>query len=154
MTQQDFLNCIDRILKDFHFRRKGKDYYSQGNSDLLVIIHPQKSSYSTVYYLNVCFSLVEYDNKGNIKVPSWREGDTYGRIPNQLYEESNYSFDYSKYETTEDPYLVSSISTYMNQVIYPTLAGGVTYILSHPEIFPYGWLSPRLKKLRDDTQPT
>jgi len=37
MTQQDFLNCIDRILKDFHFKRKGKDYYSQGSSDLLVL---------------------------------------------------------------------------------------------------------------------
>ena len=150
MTGPEFLASVTPIFQDLHFNRRGKDYYCTGDRDVMVIIHPQKSGYGTVYYFNVYFALKEYDQKGKLMIPDRRNTDTYGRIPNGASAETTYSFDYSESETTDEVKLKASFTKYANEVIFPTLSGGVEYILTHPEVFSYGWLSPRLQQMRDN----
>ena len=149
MTGKDFLEKVDCIFKGLGFRCQRRDYYCQGEQDLMVIIHPQKSVYGSIYYFNVCFALKEYDEKGKLILPGWRDSDTYRRIPNLLYHEPFYAFEYEQYREDETS-LETSINQYVNEIIFPTLAGGSTYILYHSDKFPCGCLSPRLKQKRDE----
>lgn len=149
MTGKDFLKKVDCIFKGLGFSRQRHDYYCQGEQDLMVVIHPQKSAYGSIYYFNVRFALKKYDDKGQLILPGWIDSDTYSRIPNLLHQEPFYAFEYEEYDGNETS-LETSIVEYANTIIFPTLAGGTTYILYHFDKFPYGCLRPRLKQKRDE----
>jgi hypothetical protein len=62
MTNNDFKNKFDDLLKPIGFRKKG-NYWRFETDELEKIVHLQKSNFSNLYYLNYGFNLkgLNYD---------------------------------------------------------------------------------------------
>ena len=151
MENRNFISIVNKIFIDKGFKRKRNDFYMVGNNDLLVIVHVQKSVYGNNYYLNVCFSLIEYDDKHNVIIPSWRDTDTYDRIRNLAEEGELYVFEDSKLDSILYlEALKQSIIKNIDEYIIPVLSKGSSYILKNENLFPTGWLSSRMKKMREN----
>ena len=149
MNKNDFLRLLKKVLEKYNFKKRGSDFYLIGPKDLLVIIHLQKSAYGNIYYLNVCFSLIEYDESNKANIPNWRDTDTYNRVKN--ISESNYCFDYDNIVVSDD-FVVSnleeSIDAAMMEWIIPTLDNGSDYVIENVDFF--SDLSNRFKIKREE----
>lgn len=151
MKDNNFISIINETFTGEGFKRKRNDFYMVGNKDLLVIVHVQKSIYGDVYYLNVCFSLIEYDNKHNVIIPSWRDTDTYARIRNLAEKNEIYAFENDKLENMLYlKNLKKSIVKNIHEYIIPVLNAGSSYIIRNEDLFPTVWLSIRMKKKREE----
>lgn len=139
MSKDEFVKLINGILKKYGFVKRRRFYYLSGNGDLIACIGIQRSSFGNQCYLNLYFGKKEtngddpFPKSGEFNDSAWEDRmETFGRINFDRKEHGGCWFDCDYINNEKDIDEVDmSIKKVLEEVIMPTLNGGIDYILDN-----------------------
>ena len=134
MDYKYWLNFVNKILKEHHFKRKSNNWYIEFD-ETIIVFNMQRDNFSEYYFLNIGVNIKEMNSEN--KFPKEHQCDFRIRLKNNCFDNNDY-FDFKNniYDNERE----KGIKNYLEEVVLKiivkisTVNGIKDYCNEFPEI--------------------